>query len=125
VATEAAVGTQQTTLLQLQRFAAALPDELRALCTHPEGLSQFEFITQPAKPPDLNVLDQGAWTSLQVAVDAVKDQESRGLMQLNETELYQAMLTGWDEWCKISSTKLTSSSPCSNSTPRRSWMPGW
>jgi hypothetical protein len=99
---------QQTTLLQLQRFAAALPDELRALCTHPEGLPQFEFITQPAKSPDLNVLDQGAWTSLQVAVDAVKDQASRGLMQLNETELYQAMLTGWDEWCKISSTKLTS-----------------
>ena len=36
---------QQTTLLQLQRFAAALLDELRALCTHPEGLPQFEFIT--------------------------------------------------------------------------------
>ena len=52
------------------------------------------------------MLDLGAWNSLQVAVDAAKDRAGLRLMELSETEMYNAVLRGWDEWKENATAKI-------------------
>ena len=59
-----------------------------------EGKPSIEFRKQPAQSPDLNVLDLGAWHSLQTAVDVVKySQAGEGKM---ETRIVVACVKAWE-----------------------------
>lgn len=57
----------------------------------------IEFVTQPTRSPDLNVLDLGAWASLQTAVEEVKYKSTGATEKLHE-RLHKAVLKAWDEW---------------------------
>lgn len=66
----------------------------------------LEFLTQPAQSPDLNVLDLGAWFSIQAVVEEIKYER--------ETETYvparfvrriiTAVMNAWKTW--LASEKL-------------------
>lgn len=83
-----------TTLRELNSWARDLPQQLKDLC--PQGPPKIEFIAQPPKSPDLNVLDLGIWTSLQVAVDNVKNQ--KGLVSPTVSELVECCQSAWAAW---------------------------
>jgi len=84
----------KTTLPELAEWAAHLPDELLQLC--PMGPSVFEFVAQPPQSPDLNVLDLGVWTSLQVAVDELKHERTSVLPTVSE--LFDCCIDAWSRW---------------------------
>jgi len=83
----------KTTLAKLNAWAAVLPAELRELC--PQGPPVFEFVAQPPRSPGLNVLDLGAWNSLQVAVDNTKRE---GNTSATVTELFDRCIDAWAKW---------------------------
>jgi hypothetical protein len=53
-------------------------------------------VTQPARSPDLNVLDLGAWNSLQAIVPVVKYEKDE--TEKIYTRLIKAVLRAWEEW---------------------------
>ena len=57
-----------------------------------------EFVTQPTRSPDLNVLDLGAWNSLQVAVQDIKYEKVECPIPIHE-RLRVAVLSAWETWC--------------------------
>ena len=69
---------------------------------------EIEVITQPSKSPDLNVLDLGAWHSLQIAVDKLKRElnEAGGectrvqlmVLQKPEHRIIDLVETTWHQW---------------------------
>lgn len=69
---------------------------------------EIVVMTQPSKSPDLNVLDLGAWNSLQVAVDKMKRQlnEAGGectrvqcmILQKPEHRITSLVETTWHQW---------------------------
>lgn len=72
----------------------------------------IETICQPAKSPDLNVLDLGAWYSLQVAVDKAKRDVallSDLILELNPEKpthrIIDAVRKSWNEW--VSEKKIS------------------
>jgi len=83
----------KTTLAELNAWAAELPVELCELC--PQGPPVFEFVAQPPRSPDLNVLDLGAWNSLQVAVDNLKHE---GNPSATVSELFDRCIDAWAKW---------------------------
>ena len=85
-----------STLNPLNSWANGLPDELLKLLNDPDNPPNIEFIAQPPHSPDLNVLDLGAWRSLDVAVDKVK--RDRMGRQLNNIEIYHAARDAWRSW---------------------------
>lgn len=63
---------------------------------------QIQFITQPTRSPDLNVLDLGIWNSLQSLVPTVKYQEDA------EVQMHQRIINEVKRaWNEYDSTKLT------------------
>jgi len=62
------------------------------------------FICQPSQSPDFNVLDLGAWTSLQAAVDELDLYNNERTNM--EMKLVKACQKAWDRWA--SAEKLTS-----------------
>ena len=85
-----------TTLQKLRDWTA---NEFRA--DHPEyfmghAAPEFVFIGQPAHSPDLNILDLGAWNSLQVYVDKLQTQNVGRTVA--EIDIHDACLTAWQEW---------------------------
>jgi hypothetical protein len=54
------------------------------------------FVTQPARSPDLNVLDLGAWNLLQAIVPVVKYE--RNPKEKIYTRIIRTVLKAWDEW---------------------------
>jgi hypothetical protein len=63
----------------------------------------FTFVKQPARSPDFNVLDLGAWTSLQSRVELLRyESQSRGRMV---DGIVEAVEDAWDNW--DSAPKLT------------------
>ena len=86
-----------TTIRKLQAWVRKLPQRLRRMCRgNPHGLPAIEFVAQPARSPDLNVLDLGAWWSLQVTVDRLK--EENGGATVSEQVLRDRVLEAWDLW---------------------------
>lgn len=65
---------------------------------HFEGIS-IKIVCQPPNSPDLNLLDLGAWRSLQTACNEVKDQflisDTSGSI---EGKLISAVLEAWKQW---------------------------
>jgi len=63
----------------------------------------FTFVKQPARSPDFNVLDLGAWTSLQSRVELLRySSQSRGRMV---DGIVEAVEDAWEKW--DSAPKLT------------------
>ena len=62
----------------------------------------IEFVLQPARSPDLNALDLGAWTSMQATVDSYKDQIVNDPEKTGNSEnlLIQAVKNAFIEWTK-------------------------
>ena len=84
----------KTTLAELNSWATNFPDDLLKLC--PQGPPVFEFVAQPPRSPDLNVLDLGVWTSLQVAVDKLK--HDKGNDSPTVSELFDCCIDAWSKW---------------------------
>ena len=87
---------ENTTLAKLRKFVEKHMCELKALCPERKDLPDIKFIAQPPNSPDLNVLDLGAWCSLQVAVEELKG--SKRTRELRESEIREVCLRAWDEW---------------------------
>ena len=83
----------KTTLRQLNEWGERLPESLMAMCEN-KGLT-LKFIAQPPHSPDMNILDAGAWWSLQVAVDAVNDSTNKAP---TEIDVHDAVITAWKTW---------------------------
>ena len=71
-------------------------DELQGLYPGRDTQISFSFVAQPPNSPDLNILDLGAWNSLQVAVEKLRGE--RTLHELQVEELREACKQAWDEW---------------------------
>jgi len=80
-----------TTVAELNAWAADLPSPLIELCNGHKP--NIVFVTQPTRSPDLNVLDLGAWHSLQVAVDNYK--HDNGIRADNVEDLRKLVLDTW------------------------------
>lgn len=89
-------GKIKDTLSTLNAWASNLPQEYLALLHDPESPPKIHFIAQPSCSPDLNVLDLGAWRSMDIAVDKVK--RNSFLRQLDEMEIYDAARDAWISW---------------------------
>lgn len=64
----------------------------------------IEFVSQPANSPDLNVLDLGAWWSLDTAVKEVRTKPAN--ISWN-TAVREAVQKAWDSWvCTDSITRI-------------------
>jgi hypothetical protein len=83
-----------TTVAGLNAWAADLPSSLIELCNGHQPT--IVFVTQPTRSPDLNVLDLGAWHSLQVAVDNFK--HDNGIRADNVVALRKLVLDTWAKW---------------------------
>lgn len=57
-----------------------------------------QFVTQPTRSPDLNVLDLGAWNSLQSVVEKVKYEGVDASLKIHE-RLRLAVKEAWNHWC--------------------------
>jgi hypothetical protein len=86
-----------TTVAELNAWAAVLPSPLIELCHGHKP--DIIFITQPTRSPDLNVLDLGAWHSLQVAVDNFK--HDNGIRADNVEDLRKLVLHTWANWSSV------------------------
>jgi hypothetical protein len=73
-----------------------LPQELLDLLQDPESPPELVFVAQPPRSPDLNVLDLGAWRSMDVAVDQAK--RNRMKRQLTLEEIHDTAKAAWDSW---------------------------
>jgi hypothetical protein len=74
-------------------------DELNKYCkdlSEETGCIPVTFMVQPARSPDLNVLDLGCWASLQAAVPAVKYEKDPTKKMYNR--IIDNVYKGWNEW---------------------------
>ena len=81
---------KETVIPQLDEYVANATELLGDM------LPQIEFVTQPPHSPDLNILDSGAWVSMECSVDHARAVDIT--KQLSRQELIQAMKNGWDNW---------------------------
>ena len=86
-----------TTIARLNDWAGKLPSALLELCGEQQPV--IKCVAQPARSPDLNVLDLGAWHSLQVAVDDFK--HSHGMHTDNDDQVRQLVLQTWSTWTSV------------------------
>ena len=86
-----------TTLAQLNSWGA----EFVKTTTKFKQLHSIEFRAQSPHSPDMNVLDAGAWWSLQVAVDQLVDKEGESAAPI---AVHDAVLEAWSTW--VSSDKI-------------------
>jgi hypothetical protein len=86
-------GNIAATIAALSEWAEALPAVLLVFCV---GRQPTISVAQPPRSPDLNVLDLGAWHSLQVAVDKMK--HTKGIRTDNAEELRRLVLDTWNSW---------------------------
>ena len=93
----------EDTLSKLNTWANQLPRDYLDLLDDSEHPPKIIFIAQPACSPDLNVLDLGAWRSMDIAVDKVKRNATQ--RQLDGMEIYNAARDAWASW--QSAEKLT------------------
>ena len=83
-------------LAKMSKFVEKHHGELGSLCPERVSPIPIKFVAQPPNSPDLNVLDLGAWCSLQVAVECLRGERTTNV--LTEDEILNACLKGWDEW---------------------------
>lgn len=83
-----------TTIATLNNWAATLPPALLEFCGGRQPV--IVCVAQPPRSPDLNVLDLGAWHSLQVAVDNFK--HLHGIHTDNVDQVRQLVLQTWTAW---------------------------
>ena len=86
----------KTTLAKMRRFLEKHEKELIDLCPGRGTPLDIRFVAQPPSSPDLNVLDLGAWNSIQVAVEKLR--ESRTLSEPKEKEILDACFSAWERW---------------------------
>jgi hypothetical protein len=84
----------KTTIQKLTEWVARLPQHLLELCDGRQP--QIIFVAQSPRSPDLNVLDLGAWHSLQAAVDTFK--HTKKLRPDNVEQLRTLVCDTWAEW---------------------------
>jgi len=84
-----------TTLAELNAWAASKPEELRKFCQS-DLFPVIEFVAQPPRSPDLNILDLGIWASLRVAVDKLK--HDKGVLYPTVSEIIQCCQDAWAKW---------------------------
>jgi len=84
----------KTTIQKLTEWVSDFPQHLLEICDgrHPEII----FVALPPRSPDLNVLDLGAWHSLQAAVDIFK--HTKKLCPDNVDQLRTLVYDTWAEW---------------------------
>lgn len=76
----------------------------QAALTYDHGDVKIETVLQPTKSPDLNVLDLGAWYSLQVAVDKEKRNiKMRQILHVDEPvkpshRIIELVENTWNDW---------------------------
>ena len=98
-------GDMQTNVLDpINEWAKDLPQDIKALCGDPRHPPDIIFKAQSAHSPDLNILDNGAWWSLQVAVDRLNTQHSRVLAP-TELQVHDAVMEAWEGW--VSAERIT------------------
>ena len=71
------------------------PRERRQLWPTNRPFPIIDFVAQPARSPDLNVLDLGAWRSLEIAAGS----GSLGGFDW-ATRLRERVVLAWDQWCQ-------------------------
>jgi len=69
---------------------------LLAFCGRKRRLPEIQFVSQPSRSPDLNVLDLGAWNSIQQAVEQLKKGVSK--REIEPEEIRQACQNAWSLW---------------------------
>ena len=97
---------KKTVLDPLNDWCADLPGDIRAHCANPATPPRITFIAQSPHSPDLNALDNGAWWSLQVAVDALNTKRG-GVMAPTEIEVHDAVMEAWEGWVSAERIKKT------------------
>lgn len=83
-----------TTLAELNDWATKFIEAAKKSSKYKQ-LRLIEFKAQSPRSPDMNVLDAGAWWSLQVAVDEVDDETDRSA---SEIVIHDAVLKAWNTW---------------------------
>lgn len=84
------------TLQKLNDWGEDLLQELRDGLTDPSKPPELLFVAQPLHSPDLNVLDLGAWRSMDIAVDELKRNHMG--RQLTLEVIGEAAAMAWDVW---------------------------
>lgn len=84
------------TLKELNDWGRALPPEILSSLADPNKPPEVLFVAQPPHSPDLNVLDLGAWRSMDIAVDEIKRNHIG--RQLSLEEIHDAARDAWNSW---------------------------
>ena len=83
------------TIPMLNRWVNRLKEEQKsALWVSELPFPSLQFVVQPAKSPDLNVLDLGAWNSLQVAVGEISTTGAKWT-----EDACNKVASTWEGWC--------------------------
>ena len=99
----------KTTLDPLNEWCKTLPPHLLKLCADPKHPPEITFMAQSPHSPDMNVLDNGAWWSLQVTVDKLNAQHG-GVSTPAEIDVCNAVVDAWQHWVSAANiTKLFNS----------------
>lgn len=85
-----------STLKELSQWASALPEEFRNLLPNRDAPPKIVFIAQPPRSPDLNVLDLGAWHSMDAAIDHLR--RAKMARELIVEELHNTASEAWSQW---------------------------
>lgn len=83
----------KTTIPMLQNWVSSNPPELQSVLTGRQ--IDIKFVAQPPHSPDLNMLDLGAWHSLDCEVDTLRMEHS-GCIPTQE--LINACTNAWARW---------------------------
>jgi len=94
---------QKSSIDILNQWVASRPQDLLDCCNG--SLPVIVFVAQPPRSPDLNVLDLGAWHSLQVAVDKFKHDNE--VCANNVAELRKLVLETWKSWVEANDAAST------------------
>ena len=85
-----------TTIAELTSWANQWPPELLSHVPLPrQPLPTWTFIAQPARSPDLNLLDLGAWCSINALVKDIRQQLADGA---SVEQIIRNVQQAWEDW---------------------------
>lgn len=95
-----------TTLAELTEWANArpLPKILRDALPTRRPAPEFVFVAQPARSPDLNLLDLGAWNSINAIVPEVSHALSAGAPI---EQIIANVKRAWEQWNSLKKVEIT------------------
>ena len=87
----------KSTTPELQQAVKSIPlKKKRQMCPR-MPFPEIVFVAQPAKSPEFNVLDLGAWNSMQVAVRKMRPCKREDWIE----QIVETAKSAWEEWCKL------------------------